>query len=86
MEGFDDDGIRFLTPLRSGQNATIEVVASTAGFLNAWIDFDSNGMLDEVNVTSVDGVAVAAGTTIQDLNLSAGAHTLAIAVPAVTMK
>lgn len=85
QEGSDDDGVRFLTPLRSGQNATIEVVASTAGFLNAWIDFDSNGTLNEVSVVSVDGVAVAAGTVIQDLNLTAGAHILTIAVPAVNI-
>ncbi|MEP3481836.1 MAG: SdrD B-like domain-containing protein [Fuerstiella sp.] len=84
-EGSDDDGIRFLTPLRSGQSATIEVTVSTAGFLNAWIDFDSNGTLDEVVVTSVDGNTSAAGTTIQDLNLTAGQHQLVIAVPTATI-
>lgn len=84
-EGADDDGVRFLTPLRSGQSATIEVTASTAGFLNAWIDFDSNGTLDEVSVLSVDGVNTAAGTTILDLSLAAGRRELSIAVPATTI-
>lgn len=84
-EGADDDGIRFLTPLRSGQSAIIEVTASTAGFLNAWIDFDSNGTLDEVSVLSVDGGNVAAGTTISDLSLTAGLHQISIAVPASTI-
>lgn len=84
-EGADDDGIRFLTPLRSGQSATIEVMVSTAGFLNAWIDFDSNGTLDEVSVTSVDGINLTVGSTIQDLNLTAGRHELVIAVPTATI-
>ena len=39
----DEDGVRFLTPLVPGQPAEVEVIASTDGFLNAWIDFHSNG-------------------------------------------
>jgi uncharacterized repeat protein (TIGR01451 family) len=35
----DDDGIRLLSPLRVGQPASVEVIASTNGLLNAWIDF-----------------------------------------------
>lgn len=39
----DEDGVNFLVPLRVGRTATAEVVASTNGVLNAWIDYDRNG-------------------------------------------
>ncbi len=42
----DEDGVRFLTPLVPGNMATVEVVASTRGWLNSWIDFDRNGSWD----------------------------------------
>jgi len=41
INGFDDeDGVSFLTPLIPGESATIEVLASKEGYLNAWLDFD----------------------------------------------
>jgi Tol biopolymer transport system component len=39
----DEDGVRFLTPLIPGQMARIEVTASAAGALDAWIDFNADG-------------------------------------------
>ena len=42
----DEDGVTFLTPLVPGNMATVEVVASTQGWLNAWIDFDRSGSWD----------------------------------------
>jgi hypothetical protein len=39
----DDDGVFWNTPVRAGQTATVSVVASTNGLLNAWVDFDRNG-------------------------------------------
>ncbi|HTD85675.1 MAG TPA: immunoglobulin domain-containing protein, partial [Candidatus Binatia bacterium] len=39
----DEDGVNFVTPLWVDQTATIEVVASTNGVLNAWIDFGADG-------------------------------------------
>ena len=42
----DEDGVTFLTPLEPGNMATVEVVASTQGWLNAWIDFDRSGSWD----------------------------------------
>ncbi len=38
----DEDGVRFLTPLMPGGEASIEVIASTTGRLDAWIDFNAN--------------------------------------------
>lgn len=81
-EGADDDGVRFLNPLLAGSAATIEVTGSTDGFLNAWIDFDANGTLDELSITAVDGVVLGTPVAADDLALTAGVHTLTIAVPA----
>ncbi|HPU07206.1 MAG TPA: GEVED domain-containing protein [Thermogutta sp.] len=40
----DEDGVVFLTPLLTGELATIEVYASQGGgYLNAWIDFNADG-------------------------------------------
>jgi hypothetical protein len=78
----DDDGVAFLTPLMPGTSANVQVEPSVDGFLNAWIDFDSDGTLDEVTVTHVDGVALPSPTTIADLELTGGSHVLTIEVPA----
>ena len=39
----DEDGVIFLTPLVPGQQATVRVIASADGYLDAWIDFTGNG-------------------------------------------
>jgi hypothetical protein len=39
----DEDGVVFTSTLHAGRDATLEVVASTSGYLNAWIDFDGDG-------------------------------------------
>ena len=41
--GDDEDGVRFLTPFVAGTPVQLEVTASTAGFLNAWADFNGDG-------------------------------------------
>lgn len=39
----DEDGVVFVTnPLVPGQRATVQVTASVAGYLNAWVDFNAN--------------------------------------------
>ena len=43
----DEDGVVFLTPLIPTQTAKIEVTASVAGYLDAWIDFDGDGNMTE---------------------------------------
>ncbi|QEG24328.1 SdrD B-like domain-containing protein [Mariniblastus fucicola] len=77
----DEDGVTFLSPMVAGTNAEIQVVASVDGFLNAWIDFDGDGTLDVVDVVSVDGVPVAGGTTLNDLALTGGTHSIVVSVP-----
>ena len=39
----DEDGVAFVTLLLPGAQATVNVIASTPGYLNAWIDFNQNG-------------------------------------------
>ncbi|OHB79998.1 MAG: hypothetical protein A2Z25_04590 [Planctomycetes bacterium RBG_16_55_9] len=39
----DEDGATFTTLLVPGDNATVDVAASTFGILNAWIDFNGDG-------------------------------------------
>jgi len=39
----DEDGVRFLSTLTPGKEATIEVIAGSGGFLDAWVDFSGDG-------------------------------------------
>jgi len=75
----DEDGVVF-SQLIPGTNELL-VTASVDGFLNAWFDFDNDGSLDEVTVTSLNGTPQALGTTISDLTLLAGTNSIVIDVP-----
>ncbi|MBN1584568.1 MAG: DUF11 domain-containing protein, partial [Anaerolineae bacterium] len=79
----DEDGIVFLTPIMRGQTAQIQVTAASAGYLNAWIDLDFDGTLDVIDTIALDGAPVV--STVNDLYLDAGTHTLVISVPNVTI-
>ena len=46
----DEDGIVFLDPLTPGTSARIEVTASQAGRLDAWIDFGQDGSWNQLTV------------------------------------
>lgn len=66
----DEDGVTFVTDLVPGTMAEVDVTASKAGVLNAWIDFNRDGDWDD------------AGEQIfADMTLSAGANSLAFGVP-----
>ncbi len=70
-EGDDEDGVIFVTwPLRPGRPATVEVKASVAGFLSAWIDFGADGDWTD----PVDQIFLG-------LPISAGVNTLVFGVP-----
>gem|GEM_PF-863403 len=66
----DEDGVTFIQPWVAGNNTDITVVASAAGILNAWADFNNDGDFADA------GEVIAAGVT-----MSAGNNTLTIAVP-----
>ncbi|MBN1507590.1 MAG: hypothetical protein JW955_12130 [Sedimentisphaerales bacterium] len=42
----DEDGVQFTSILSPGESATVDVTASTQGYLNAWMDFDGDGSFD----------------------------------------
>ncbi len=42
----DEDGVGFASPLVPGQQSTVYVNGSGGGLLNAWVDFDGNGVFD----------------------------------------
>jgi hypothetical protein len=67
----DEDGVTFTSTLLIGSEATVEVTASTQGYLNAWIDFDGNGRFD----ADRDAIFV-------DQVLRQGVNRLSFAVPA----
>jgi len=67
----DEDGVVFVSTLRVGQDATINVTASTAGYLNAWVDFNADGRFRG-----------AEEQVFFDERLSHGANQLAFRVPA----
>ncbi|MBN1361570.1 MAG: hypothetical protein JW993_13310 [Sedimentisphaerales bacterium] len=47
-DGIDDeDGVTFTSSIEPGKIATLDVTASVQGYLNAWIDFNGNGVFDD---------------------------------------
>ncbi|HEY2951323.1 MAG TPA: immunoglobulin domain-containing protein, partial [Verrucomicrobiae bacterium] len=67
----DEDGVSFPAPLRVGQSATIQVVASAAGFLDAWIDCNHNFSWAEAGDRIFNSQPVVAGTNVLNFSLSA---------------
>ncbi|MCA9264951.1 MAG: hypothetical protein KDA60_13920 [Planctomycetales bacterium] len=70
----DEDGVEFVTPLIPGQVATVRVNASTNGWLNAWIDFDRDGVW-EVGTpeTLFSGRSLVAGDNLLEFTVPADA-------------
>jgi PKD repeat protein len=66
----DEDGVEFVGNLAAGQQATVRVLASVDGYLNAWIDFNQSGDWTD-----------AGDQIFTDQPLSAGWNTLNFAVP-----
>ncbi len=68
----DEDGVTW-TPLALGQTATFTVTTASAdqGYLNAWIDFNGNGTLDDAGEQIISGAS-----------LNSGANTFAVTIPA----
>ena len=66
----DEDGVVFLTDLVPGESAAVQVTASVAGALNAWIDWNADGDWDDAD----EQIAA-------DRSLAAGVNTLTVSVP-----
>jgi 6-phosphogluconolactonase (cycloisomerase 2 family) len=70
----DEDAVVFTGAIVPGQPASVDVSASAAGLLDAWIDFTGDGDWDDA------GERIASGTA-----LAAGVNGLAFAVPVTTV-
>lgn len=68
----DEEGVTFTGSLIRGSNTTFKIVASTNGWLNAWIDFNQNGSWVDI------GEQIAT-----DVGLVAGTNSLVVTVPAL---
>ncbi len=72
----DEDGVKFLTPLRAGTPLPqIQVQASVPGFLNAWIDLNANGDFSEPAEHVINDAVLVAGTNVLHLTIPAVATT-----------
>jgi uncharacterized repeat protein (TIGR01451 family) len=70
----DEDGVTF-SPWRLGQTASLQLVASTNGFVAAWVDFNQNGTWSEPGEQVLASIAVAAGTNLLSFAVPRGALT-----------
>ena len=68
----DEDGVVW-TPLVLGQTATFTVTSNSInqGYLNGWIDFNGNGVLDDAGEQVISGAS-----------LNSGDNTFAVTIPA----
>jgi PKD repeat protein len=69
----DEDGVTFSTPLIPGQVASVQVVASTEGILNAWIDYNANKSWIDPNEHVLIDVALTSGNNTLTFNVPATA-------------
>ena len=76
-DGDDDDGVlQMISPIASTTSETtarIQVNVSEAGLLNAWIDFNQDGDLDDAGEQIATNLAVVAGTQFVTYTLPVGA-------------
>ncbi|MFH1175768.1 MAG: GEVED domain-containing protein [Acidobacteriota bacterium] len=72
VPGDDEDGVSFTTPIIAGSTGHVDVVASSACTLSAWIDFNGDGDLGDPGETLFPG----------GQPLAAGLNSLTFAVPA----
>lgn len=60
----DDDGVRFLNDLVPGGDARVELTTVNGGTVNAWIDFNGDGVWDPQSEAVVAGRQLSPGTTV----------------------
>ncbi|MEX1309597.1 MAG: DUF11 domain-containing protein [Candidatus Sulfomarinibacteraceae bacterium] len=71
--GDDEDGVVFTSPLGGGLVASLEIAASGAGLLNAWIDFNADGDWDDPGEQVFTDEALVAGVNPLSFPVAAGA-------------
>ncbi len=70
----DEDGVFFASPIIPGHTAKVKVIASTRGFLNAWIDFDGNRDWDGADEQIFDNEPLRAGVNYLKFEVPAASH------------
>ena len=61
---YDEDGVTFAAPFTSGMMAAINVTASVAGYLSAWIDYNGNGSWADAGEKIFTSYPLNAGTSL----------------------
>jgi hypothetical protein len=69
----DEDGVTFTTPIGGGFETGLDVVASDAGLLNAWVDFNADGDWADPDEQIFTDEAVVAGVNSLSFTVPAGA-------------
>ncbi|MEZ6120177.1 MAG: tandem-95 repeat protein [Pirellulaceae bacterium] len=57
-----DDGVTFASQVVIGGNVPVSIVASTVGYVDAWIDFNADGTFDDPSERVLTSYQVSAGT------------------------
>ncbi len=70
----DEDGIQFTSQLAVGQSATINVTASTTGYLNGYFDWNQDGDWDDSGERILNEVPVVAGVNNINFIIPAGSQ------------
>lgn len=60
----DEDGVQASATLIRGSNVTLRVVASTNGYLNAWVDWNGNGSWMDPGEQIANGLPLAPATNL----------------------
>ena len=69
----DEDGVVFTTSLIQGNTANLNVTASTAGKLDAWVDFNTNGNWSDLGEQVFTSQTLTAGVNALSIPIPAGA-------------
>ena len=67
----EDDGVTFTSPLMPASTTEITVVASDAGYVDAWLDIDGDGVWSEANEKILDSAPVVEGENLVSIELPA---------------
>ena len=72
-----EDGVTFITASQAGQVTTVRVVASASGYLNAWLDGNTNGSWADAGDQIITNFALAGGTNTLNFTVPANASATA---------
>ncbi len=67
----DEDGVTFTSPIQPAQPATVDIVATQTGHIDAWIDFNGNGSFADPGEQIFVSLPLNAGLTSMTFNVPA---------------